>query len=173
MKRIGIISDTHSHWDDRYAEFFKGCDEIWHAGDIGSYSIIERLRETAPVKAVAGNCDGQDIRREFKETARFSIEGADVLMRHIGGSPGHYDIGVRKIFQESGSPSLFVCGHSHILKVMFDRKYNTLFINPGAAGLQGWQNVRTLIRMEINEGKFSNLDVLEIPRPELFPNADK
>jgi len=172
MKRIGIISDTHSHWDDRYAEFFKGCHEIWHAGDVGSFSIIERLREIAPVRAVAGNCDGQDIRCEFKETCDFNIEGAHVMMRHIGGSPGHYDSAVRRIFATSGTPDLFVCGHSHILKVMFDRKNNMLFINPGAAGLQGWQTVRTLLRLEVSEGKFSNLDVLEIPRPELFPHAD-
>lgn len=164
MKRIGIISDTHSYWDERYREFFNNCDEIWHAGDIGSYQIIEKLREIAPVRAVAGNCDGQDIRCEFRDTCRFTIEGADVLIRHIAGSPGHYDQRIREIFMESGIPNLLVCGHSHILKVMYDKNYSTLFINPGAAGVQGWQNVRTLVRMEVNEGKFENMDVLEIPR---------
>ena len=165
MKRIGILSDTHSWWDDRYATFFKDCDEIWHAGDVGSYEILDRLSQIATVRAVYGNCDGQDIRRTCTELYRFRVEEAEIMLKHIGGSPDHYDRSVRdQLMLEK--PDLLVCGHSHILKVMHDRKFDMLFINPGAAGLQGWQKVRTLVRLEIDGKTFRNLEVLEIPRTE-------
>lgn len=163
MKKIGILSDTHAYWDDRYAEFLKGCDEIWHAGDIGSYEIMERLSQIATLRAVWGNCDGQDVRRCTTELYRFKVEDANIMMKHIGGSPDHYDHSVREQFLIE-TPDLFVCGHSHILKVMHDKKFNMLFINPGAAGLQGWQKVRTLVRLDIEGKTFKNLEVLEIKR---------
>ena len=163
MKHIGILSDTHAYWDDRYAQFLNGCDEIWHAGDIGSYEIMERLSQIATLRAVWGNCDGQDVRRCTTEIYRFKVEDANIMLKHIGGSPDHYDHSVREqLLLEA--PDLFVCGHSHILKVMHDKKYNMLFINPGATGLQGWQQVRTLIRLDIDGKTFKNLEVLEIKR---------
>ena len=136
MKRIGILSDTHSHWDDKYLIHFADCDEIWHAGDIGSEVIIEQLEAFRPVRAVYGNIDGAQMRRRFKETLRFTIEDCEVVMKHIGGYPGRYDASIRKELYEN-PPQLFVSGHSHILKVIFDNKLNCLHINPGAAGRQG------------------------------------
>lgn len=163
MTHIGILSDTHGYWDDRYANFLNGCDEIWHAGDMGSYVIAQQLRQIAPLRAVFGNCDGQDIRREFQEIYRFRVEDADIMLKHIGGSPDHYDHAARLQLQTE-VPHLFVCGHSHILKVQHDHKLDMLYINPGAAGLQGWQQVRTLVRLDIDGRQFKNLEVLEIPR---------
>lgn len=168
MKRIGILSDTHAYWDDRYVTFLNGCDEIWHAGDVGSYEILERLSNIATVRAVYGNCDGQDVRRFTTEIYRFKVEDANIMIKHIGGSPDHYDSSVREqLLMEI--PDLLVCGHSHILKVMHDKKFNMLFINPGAAGLQGWQKVRTLVRMEVEGRTFRNLEVLEIKREGDIP----
>ncbi len=163
MKRIGLLSDTHAYWDARYAQHFEGVDEIWHAGDIGSLEVIERLREIAPVRAVHGNIDGGDLRRIYPERLRWTCEGMDVLMTHIGGYPGKYDPRIRKfIYQQP--PQLFVSGHSHILKVMPDKQLGLLHINPGAAGLQGWQTVRTLIRMTVDEGAVRDLEVIELAR---------
>ena len=167
MKKIGIISDTHSYWDERYATFFNGCDEIWHAGDAGSAEILDRLSNIATLRAVYGNCDGQDVRRFTTEIYRFKVEEANIMLKHIGGSPDHYDHSVREELQIE-TPDLFVCGHSHILKVMHDRKLDMLFINPGAAGLQGWQKVRTLVRLEIDGKQFRNLEVYEIKRDNLI-----
>lgn len=168
MKKIGILSDTHAYWDDRYATFLKGCDEIWHAGDVGSYEILERLSKIATVRAVWGNCDGQDVRRFTTEIYRFKVEEANIMIKHIGGSPDHYDRSVREQLLIE-TPDLLVCGHSHILKVMHDKKYGMLFINPGAAGLQGWQQVRTLVRLEVDGRNFRNLEVLEIKRENDLP----
>ena len=163
MKKIGILSDTHAYWDDRYATFLQGCDEIWHAGDIGPYEIMERLSQIATLRAVWGNCDGQDVRRCTTELYRFKVEDANIMMKHIGGSPDHYDHSVREQLLIE-TPDLFVCGHSHILKVMHDKKFNMLFINPGAAGLQGWQLVRTALRFKIESGSVKGLEVFELPR---------
>lgn len=163
MKRIGILSDTHAYWDDRYATFLEGCDEIWHAGDVGSYEILERLSKIATLRAVYGNCDGQDVRRFTTEIYRFKVEDANIMIKHIGGSPDHYDRSLREQLAIE-KPDLLVCGHSHILKVMHDKTYGMLFINPGAAGLQGWQQVRTLVRLEVDGKTFRNLEVLEIKR---------
>lgn len=163
MKRVGLLSDTHGYWDDRYAEYFADCDEIWHAGDIGSYEVAERLAALKPFRAVYGNCDGGDLRRIYPEVLRWNCEGADVLMKHIGGHMGAYDRSIReKLF--ANPPKLFVCGHSHILKVEYDKNLGMLHINPGAAGLQGWHTVRTLVRFTVCEDRFSDLDVVEIPR---------
>lgn len=161
MKRIGILSDTHSHWDDRYLIHFADCDEIWHAGDIGSEVIIDQLEAFRPVRAVYGNIDGAQMRRRFKETLRFEIEDCEVLMKHIGGYPGRYDASIRKELYEN-PPQLFVSGHSHILKVIFDNKLNCLHINPGAAGKQGWQLQRTLVKVTIDGKTFKDLEIIEL-----------
>ena len=161
MKRIGILSDTHSHWDDKYLIHFADCDEIWHAGDIGSEVIIDQLEAFRPVRAVYGNIDGTQMRRRFKETLRFTIEDCEVVMKHIGGYPGRYDASIRKELYEN-PPQLFVAGHSHILKIIFDNKLNCLHINPGAAGKQGWQLQRTLIKVTIDGKSFKDLEIIEL-----------
>lgn len=165
MKRIGLLSDTHSVWDDRYASHFEGCDEIWHAGDIGDIDIIRRLEGVAPVvRAVAGNIDSGMVRRRCPEVLEFQTEGVKVWMTHIGGYPGKYAPGVKRLLREKGI-GLMVDGHSHILKVMFDRELNLLHINPGAAGYHGWQRFRTLVRFDIDAGTIINLEVIELGRP--------
>ncbi|WP_300724676.1 metallophosphoesterase family protein [uncultured Bacteroides sp.] len=161
MKRIGLLSDTHGYWDDRYLNYFETCDEIWHAGDIGSVALAERLEAFRPLRAVYGNIDGQDIRLRYPEINRFNIEGADVLIKHIGGYPGKYDPSVREILRIN-PPSLFISGHSHILKVKFDDRLKLLHINPGAAGKYGFHTVRTLVRFSIEDGNFSDLEVIEL-----------
>ncbi len=161
MVRIGLLSDTHMWWDDRYEHYFKECDEIWHAGDIGSVEVADRLAAIKPLRAVYGNIDGQQIRRMFPKDQRFNIEGADVWLTHIGGYPGKY---AREVIPEifQNPPKLFVCGHSHILKVKFDPKLNLLHINPGAAGKYGFHQQRTLIRFTIDQGEFKDLEVIEL-----------
>lgn len=162
MKRIGILSDTHSLWDDRYAKYFSGCDEIWHAGDIGDLTIIDRLEKVAPVvRAVYGNIDSQEARRRFKEMEIFTTDGVKVVMTHIGGYPGRYAPGITNRLDLS-APNVFVSGHSHILKIMPDREFNLLHINPGAAGKQGWQTVRTLVIITINNGAVTDAEVIEL-----------
>lgn len=165
MKRIGLLSDTHGYWDERYAKYFATCDEIWHAGDIGSMLIAERLAQIAPLRAVYGNCDGGDLRLMYPEKLCWSCEGAEVLMKHIGGYPGHYDPSIREqIYRRP--PKLFISGHSHILKIKYDKELHLLHVNPGAAGLQGWQTVRTLVRFTADEGRFYDIEVIEMPRGE-------
>ncbi|MBR3445989.1 MAG: metallophosphoesterase family protein [Prevotella sp.] len=161
MKRIGIISDTHSFWDEKYLHYFEPCDEIWHAGDICSTELIERLQAFRPVRAVCGNCDGGDLRRMFPEILRWKCEDVDVLMKHIGGYPGRYDPSVRQQLYER-PPQLFISGHSHILKVQYDKTLRLLHINPGAAGIQGWQKERTLIRLTIEGNKFTDCEVITL-----------
>lgn len=161
MTRIGLLSDTHGYWDERYLKYFEPCDQIWHAGDIGSMEIVERLEAFRPLKAVYGNIDGQDMRRLFPEIARFTVDGADVLMKHIGGYPGKYDASIRPTLF-ANPPRLFISGHSHILKVKYDKSLNLLHINPGAAGIYGFHTVRTLVRFCIDNGSFSDLEVIEL-----------
>ncbi len=161
MKKIGLLSDTHSHWDERYARHFAQCDEIWHVGDIGTPDVADRLRQVAPLRAVSGNIDGADIRREYPEVLRFTVEGVDVMMKHIGGYPGRYDRSVARTLH-ARPPRLFISGHSHILKVMPDRLLGLLHINPGAAGLYGQQPVRTLIRFVIDGADIRDLEVIEL-----------
>ncbi len=163
MKRIGLLSDTHSWWDDRYLQYFEECDEIWHAGDIGSMELAQRLADFRPLRAVCGNCDGGDLRRMYPEVLRWNCEGADVLMTHIGGYPGKYAPAISQQLY-ARPPKLFISGHSHILKVLYDEQLQLLHINPGAAGLQGWHQKRTLVRFSADEGQFSDLEVIEIPR---------
>jgi putative phosphoesterase len=161
MTRIGILSDTHGHWDDRYLKHFEQCDEIWHCGDIGSLEVAEKLAAFRPLRAVRGNIDGGEIRQAYPEVNRFTIEGTDVLIKHIGGYPGRYDASIRQhLFVRP--PRLFVCGHSHILKVQYDKTLNMLHINPGAAGIYGFHKVRTLVRFAIDKGGFKDLEVIEL-----------
>ncbi len=161
MKKIGLLSDTHSYWDERYVKYFTGCDEIWHVGDFGTIEIADRLREIAPLRGVYGNIDGDVVRREFPEKLRFKCEDVDVLMKHIGGYPGRYD---RSVVSQlyANPPKLFISGHSHITKVMFDRHLRLLHINPGAAGLYGQQPVRTLVRFVIDGDQVKDLEVIEL-----------
>lgn len=161
MKRIGILSDTHSCWDDKYLVHFAGCDEIWHAGDIGSPLIIDRLAGYCPVRAVCGNIDGRELRLRFKELLRFKVEECNVLMTHIGGYPGKYSPVIRNILR-SEKPQLFIAGHSHILKVMYDKEIGCLHVNPGAAGRQGWHAVRTLVKLTIDGSEIKDLEVVEL-----------
>lgn len=161
MKRIGILSDTHSYWDDRYLQYFEPCDEIWHAGDICSTELAERLSDFKPFRAVCGNCDGGDLRRLYPDVLRWKCEDVEVLMKHIGGYPGRYDPSVsRQIY--ANPPQLFISGHSHILKVKYDKTLGLLHINPGAAGLQGWQRERTLVRLVIDGSTFKDLEVITL-----------
>lgn len=166
MTRIGLISDTHSYWDDRYAKYFSECDEIWHTGDIGDITILQRLRGIAPVvRAVAGNIDHGQVRRECREVEEFQVEDVKVWMTHIGGYPGKYAPGVRNLLREKGI-KLMVAGHSHILKVKYDPVLELLHINPGAAGVQGWQQVRTLVRFTIDGGDIKDLEVIELNKSQ-------
>lgn len=161
MKRIGILSDTHGFWDDRYTEHFSDCDEIWHAGDIGSKEVTDKLETFRPLRAVYGNIDGGILRQRYSETLRFNIEECNVIMKHIGGYPGKYDASIRyAIYNER--PKLFISGHSHILKIKYDSIIDCLHINPGAAGKQGWQQVRTLVKLTIDGKNFKDLEVIEL-----------
>ena len=161
MKKIGIISDTHAYWDDKYLKYFEPCDEIWHAGDIGSTELADRLAAFRPLRAVCGNCDGGDLRRMFPEVLRFKCEEVDVLMKHIGGYPGKYDGSiVGGIY--SAPPKLFIFGHSHILTVKHDKTLGLLHINPGAAGQQGWHKERTIVRLTIDGDKFTDCEVVTL-----------
>lgn len=161
MKRIGIMSDTHGLWDDRYALHFKDCDEIWHAGDIGDYTIIERLKEIAPVRAVSGNIDHGEVKRRCPEIEIFNVENVKVLLTHIGGYPGKWSKGMKSILKEERI-KLMVDGHSHLLKIMYDPELDLLHINPGAAGNQGWQRVRTLVRLTIDGDDMRDCEVIEL-----------
>lgn len=161
MKKIGLLSDTHSHWDEKYVVYFNECDEIWHAGDIGSMKIAQKFETFKPFRAVYGNIDGQDLRQKYPEINRFTVEGVDVLMTHIGGYPGRYDPRIKDALF-ANPPQLFIAGHSHILKVMFDKKIQTLYMNPGAAGIYGFHQVRTLLRFVLDKGDIRDLEVIEL-----------
>lgn len=168
MTTVGIISDTHGCWDRRYAMHFNGCDEIWHAGDVGDIDIINRLKEVAPVvRAVYGNADHGAVRRLLPETEDFYVEGLHVWMTHIGGYPGRYAPGVARLLRQE-NVGLMVCGHSHILKVISDPLTHVLHINPGAAGLQGWHQVRTLVRLKIDNAVPRDLEVIEMSRSVIY-----
>lgn len=182
MTKIGLLSDTHGLLDKRVFEHFEPCDEIWHAGDIGSAEVLRALREFRPTRAVFGNIDGGEVRYSLSEFYRFRVEEINVLMTHIGGYPGKYNPWLIPWFEKSlkakqtvnssaednsfnrDDIDLFVCGHSHILKVQYDKHYQFLTINPGAAGKSGWQTVQTLLRFTINGQKIDNLEVIELER---------
>ena len=161
MKKIGLLSDTHSHLDPKIFHYFSEVDEIWHAGDIGTPEVAEALEKYKPFKAVYGNIDGQPIRLKYPLDLRFNCEGLDVWITHIGGYPGKYNPRVRAEMQLN-PPKLFICGHSHILKVISDKQFNLLHINPGACGQEGFHQVKTLIRFDIANAKIQNLEVVEL-----------
>lgn len=161
--QIGIVSDTHNHWDTRIEAFFSRCEVILHAGDIGSLALADRIAAFRPLIAVSGNIDDAATRREYPLTYEGYLGSCHVLMTHIGGHPGRYAPGVRKAIAEAG-PNIFICGHSHILRVMYDRSLGTLYVNPGAYGLQGFHSVRTALRLRLEGATPHDLEVLEIPR---------
>ena len=177
MTRIGLLSDTHGLLDQRVLEHFRDVDEIWHAGDIGSDDVLRRLREYKPTRAVYGNMDSGDVRYSLSEFYRFKVEEVNVLMTHIGGYPGRYNPWLIPWFrkslearisndksQMSNVIDLFVCGHSHILKVQYDNQFKFLTMNPGAAGKQGWQPCQTLLRFCIDGSEIRDLEVIELDR---------
>jgi len=161
MLRIGLLSDTHGYLDAFVFDFFAPCQEIWHAGDIGDAAILDRLEAFRPLRAVYGNIDGEEIRRRCPEDLRFTLEGVDVWMTHIGGYPGRYNPRVRAVMKEN-PPGLFICGHSHILKVMPDKRYGLLHINPGACGNHGFHRMRTALRFSLDNGQVKDLEVVEL-----------
>ena len=161
MLRIGLISDTHHFLDDNVFRHFESCDEIWHAGDFGTIEVANKLAAFKPLKGVYGNIDGQDIRSHYPEKLRWSSEGIKVFMTHIGGYPPKYNPAIKQLLQ-ADPPQLFICGHSHILKVMYDDKLGCLHINPGAAGRQGWHTVRTLVRLTIDGTNMKDCEVIEL-----------
>lgn len=164
MKRIGLLSDTHSCWDDRFQFHLGGCDEIWHAGDVGCIDVIRKLESIAPVvRAVSGNIDHGEVCRRCPELLEFKVEDVDVLMTHIGGYPGRYSRGMADVLRRRGI-KLMVAGHSHILRVMYDKQLGLLHLNPGAAGYAGWQKVRTLMRFVIDGQDIRDLEVIELAR---------
>ncbi|NLR63624.1 metallophosphoesterase family protein [Chitinophaga varians] len=162
MKKIGLMSDTHSYLHPQVFKYFEEVDEIWHAGDIGNVALADQLEAFKPFRAVYGNIDGADIRIRYPETLRFTVEGVEVLMTHIGGYPGKYAPGVREALKKD-PPKLFICGHSHILKVMPDPALQLLHMNPGACGQQGWHKVKTLLRFRLDQGRIEQLEVIELP----------
>lgn len=159
--KIGIISDTHSHLEPSVMEHFKACDELWHAGDIGTMEVLRQLEDFKPTIAVYGNIDGHEIRAATPENQFIEREGVKILMTHIAASPPRYNPRVRELIQHH-QPAMLVCGHSHILKVMPDKVNNLLFVNPGAAGKHGFHKIKTLLRLELQEGKIKNLEVIEM-----------
>ncbi len=161
MKKILLLSDTHSFLDSRILEYAKDADEIWHAGDIGNLNITDALRNLKPLRAVYGNIDNATIRQDFKEDLFFELEGVRVFMTHIGGKPNKYAKGISEKLSKL-KPQLFICGHSHILKVAFDKSRELLYINPGAAGKHGFHKKQTLIKFELANGKAQNLVVIEL-----------
>lgn len=161
MTRIGLISDTHYFLDDAVFKHFKNCDEVWHGGDFGNAELAEKLSAFRPLKGVYGNIDGPDIRSVYPEQLFFTCEGVKVMMRHIGGYPPKYNPETKKELLIH-RPQLFISGHSHILKVMYDEKLSCLHMNPGAAGKQGWHKVRTLIRFVVDGKEMKDCEVIEL-----------
>jgi hypothetical protein len=161
MKKILLLSDTHGFIDAQILKFVKQADEVWHAGDIGAIEVIDTIQKLKPVKAVYGNIDDAVVRNELPLDLKFTIEKVSVWITHIGGYPNRYDMRIREALKKN-PPTIFISGHSHILKVMYDNKLNILHMNPGAAGKHGFHKVRTMLRFEINEEKISNLEIIEL-----------
>lgn len=161
MRKILLLSDTHSHIDEWIMKYVHWADEVWHAGDIGNLNVTDAIKELKPLFAVYGNIDDNKARIEYPLNQSFTCEKVKVFMTHIGGYPGKYNASVKTHLVQN-KPQLFISGHSHILKVMFDKQLNLLHINPGAAGIHGMHQVRTMLRFEINEDKIQNLEVIEI-----------
>ncbi|HRG39003.1 MAG TPA: metallophosphoesterase family protein [Bacteroidia bacterium] len=161
MLRIALLSDTHNYLDPKLFKYFEECDQIWHAGDIGTVAIAKELSSIKPLIAVYGNIDGTDVRKEYPKNQHFMCEQVPVFMTHIGGYPTRYNQEALEEIKQS-RPQLFICGHSHILKVQFDKTYNLLHMNPGAAGVHGFHKVKTLLRFTIDLDKIKDLEVIEL-----------
>lgn len=169
--KIGLISDTHSYLDRKVFEHFKSCDEIWHAGDIGTMSLADELAGFRPLRAVYGNIDDKDIRERFPENLWMDVEGVSVLMTHIGGSPPNYNPRVKRLLKEK-TPQVFICGHSHILRIKRDTAFNNmLYVNPGAAGQHGFHTMKTILRFEIVAGEIKNMEVIELGKRGLITSS--
>lgn len=163
MKKIVLLSDTHSALDERFLPHLEDANEIWHAGDIGDIKVLENLEKTTKVRAVYGNIDNHIIRSATKEFINFKCEEVNVLITHIGGYPGKYTKGIKEKIQKL-RPKLFICGHSHILKVIFDKRFNLLHMNPGAAGNYGIHKVKTILKFKIDKENITDLKVIELKR---------
>lgn len=163
MKKIGLLSDTHDYWDEAFETYFENCDEIWHAGDIGSMEIAQKFESIKPFRAVYGNIDDYRVRSAFPERLRFTEENIEVVIKHIGGYPNRYDPSIRNELI-TNPPKLFISGHSHILKVMYDDKLKCLHMNPGSAGIYGIHKARTLLRFVIDDGNIRDLEVIEMAK---------
>ena len=161
MKKILLLSDTHGYLDQKIIKYINNSDEVWHAGDIGSADVTDEISKLKPLRGVYGNIDGQELSSQFPVNQIFSCQEVKVVMTHIGGYPGSYNPRVKKLILEE-KPQLYVCGHSHMLKVIQDRKNNLLHMNPGACGTQGFHKLRTLLRFELNQGKIENLEAVEL-----------
>lgn len=161
MKKILLISDTHGYLEPKLIKHIQEADEVWHAGDIGTLALCQEIEKLKPLKAVWGNIDGQDLRSTYPENLIFDCEKVKVFITHIGGYPGKYPAKIKQLLIEH-KPKLFICGHSHILKVMFDKEHNLLHINPGAAGVHGFHHVKTAVRFEIEREEIKNLAVIEL-----------
>jgi len=161
MKKIGLLSDTHSFLDEAVFKHFDSCDEIWHAGDFGNVQLVDSLASFKPLRGVYGNIDGKEVRAMFPEQNRFMCENVDVYMIHIGGYPTRYQPVVKNIMFND-PPKLFISGHSHILKVIYDKEFSCLHLNPGAAGKQGWHKVRTLLRFVIDGDSIQKMELIEL-----------
>ena len=163
MKKILLLSDTHSYIDDQILKFVKQADEVWHAGDIGDLSVTDTIKKLKPLRAVYGNIDNKDARMEFPLDAKFEVENVSVWITHIGGYPNKYNQRIKEELNKN-PPKIFIAGHSHILKVQFDKKLNLLHLNPGAAGNHGFHNVRTMLRFTLDNTKIENLEIIELAK---------
>lgn len=163
MIRIGLISDTHSFFDKQLIPILSTCDEIWHAGDIGNVSVYEELLKlNKPVVSVYGNIDGTEVRMLSEETRIWQVENKLVCMTHIGGHPGKYPARIKQLLYDN-KPDIFICGHSHILRVIYDKEFKLLYLNPGACGLEGFHKVRTMLRFTIDQDVIKDMEVIELP----------
>lgn len=163
MTKILLLSDTHSYIDEQILKYVAQADEVWHAGDVGSLSVVEQIQKLKPLRAVYGNIDGQDIRKEFPENQFFTCEEMSVFMTHIGGYPNRYASGILTKLKEL-QPKIFICGHSHILRIIFDKKLSILHLNPGAIGIYGFHKVRTMLRFEIDKDIVKNMEIIELAK---------
>ncbi|MCG8883472.1 metallophosphoesterase family protein [Tenacibaculum finnmarkense] len=163
MKKILLLSDTHSYIDDQILKFVKQADQVWHAGDIGDLKVTDTIKKHKPLQVVYGNIDDNNARAEFPLDNKFTVEGVSVWITHIGGYPNAYKPRVREALQKK-SPKIFISGHSHILKVQYDQKFNLLHLNPGAAGKHGFHKVRTMLRFELDKGEIKNMEVIELAK---------
>ena len=162
--KILLFSDTHDYFDEKLIKYIQSVDEVWHAGDIGTLEVCQQIEKIKPLKAVYGNIDGQEIRKVYPKNAIFMCEEVKVLITHIGGYPNKYNLEAQKLILQE-KPALFICGHSHILKIMYDKQHTLLHLNPGAAGIQGFHQVKTALRFAINGTEIKNMEIIELGKP--------